>query len=153
MSEMLSIEEALKVAISAEIRASTLYTNTSRLVKNPGSKKMLLELAEQEKGHRKILEQVVQQQSFEMLGKTVPKKTRGIAEFLTPAELDAQASIQEVIIFAMNEETKAYNFYQNLKNEFIGSELEKLFDGLAAEERGHKIKLEDEYEAHFLTEN
>ena len=57
------------------------------------------------------------------------------------------------MIFAMNEEQKAYDFYMGLKEQFPGTELEDLFDRLAAEERGHKIKLEDEYEAHFMTEN
>lgn len=153
MSQTLTIEEALKVAIDAEIRAYKLYTKTSQQVKNPGSQKMLLELAEQEKGHRKVLENVVKNQNFEILGKTIPKQSRGIAEFLETVELDQHASIQEVMIFAMNEEQKAYNFYSNLKGQFPGTDLENLFDGLASEERGHKIKLEDEYEGHFLSEN
>ena len=153
MSQTLTIQEALKVAIDAEIRAFNLYTKTSQQVKNPGSKKMLSELAEQEKGHRKVLENVVQNQNYKILGRTIPKQSRGIEEFLETVELDHQASIQEVMIFAMDEEQKAYNFYLNLSREFAGTELENLFDGLASEERGHKIKLEDEYEEHFMTEN
>ena len=68
-------------------------------------------------------------------------------------EIDANATTQEVMIFAMKEEEKAFNFYSTLKDQFLGTELENLFSGLAAEERGHKIKLEDEYEEHFMQWN
>jgi len=150
----LTIEQALKVAIDAEIRAYTLYTNTSKKVSGAGTKTMLQELAQQEMGHRKKLENVVAQQDFNVLGKTVPKQSRGIAEFLVASEeLDAKATTQEVMIFAMKEEEKAFNFYSTLKDQFLDTELENLFSGLADEEKGHKIKLEDEYEEHFMQWN
>jgi rubrerythrin len=150
----LTVEQALKVAIDAEIRAYTLYTNTSKKVSGAGTKTMLQELAQQEMGHRKKLEKVVAKKDFAVLGKTILRQSRGIAEFLVVSEeLDTNATTQEVMIFAMKEEEKAFNFYTSLKDQFLGTELENLFQGLAAEERGHKIKLEDEYEEHFMQWN
>lgn len=153
MEQTLTIEQALKVAIDAEIRAYNIYTNTSKKVSGPGTKKILLELAEQELGHRKILENVLSGKDYEVLGQKVEKQTRGIAEFLVVSDINKHAMPQDVMIFAMKEEEKAFNFYMSLKKHFTGTKLESLFDGLAAEERGHKIKLEDEYEEHFMKEN
>jgi rubrerythrin len=149
----LTMEQALKVAIKAEIDAYNLYMKTKEKVVSSGTKAMLEELAQQEMGHRKILENVVEGGEFQKLGDKIPEQSRGIAEFLTVSDLKKNASPQDVIIFAMGEEEKAFNFYSALKNHFVGTDLEELFDRLAAEERGHKIKLEDEYETHFMTEN
>jgi len=153
MEQTLTIEQAIKVAIDAEIRAYTLYSSNSKKVSGAGTKKILLELAEQELGHRKILENVLAGKDYGVLGQKVEKKTRGIEEFLEASDLSKNATPQDVMIFAMKEEDKAFNFYSSLKRHFNGTELEALFGGLAAEERGHKIKLEDEYEEHFMKEN
>jgi len=150
----LTVEEAIKVAIDAEIRAYTLYTETSERVTGAGTKAMLQDLANQELGHRKLLEGILAKKDFNVLGKKIPDESRGIAEFLVASDsLNKNALPQEVIIFAMKEEEKAFNFYMSLKEQFAGTELENLFEGLAAEERGHKIKLEDEYEQHFMRDN
>lgn len=153
MEQTLTIEQAIKVAIDAEIRAYTIYTGTSKKVAGAGTKKILLELAEQELGHRKLLENVLAGKDHDVLGQKVEKQTRGIAEFLEVSDISKNSTPQDVMIFAMKEEEKAYNFYMSLKKHFSGTELESLFNGLAAEERGHKIKLEDEYEEHFMKEN
>lgn len=150
----LTVEQALKVAIDAEIQAYTLYHDTSQKVSGAGTKTMLLELAQQEMGHRKKLENVVAKKDYAVLGKTIPRQSRGIAEFLADSdELEGNATTQQVMIFAIKKEERAFNFYTSLKNEFLETELENLFQGLAAEERGHKIKLEDEYEEHFMQWN
>ncbi|HDP97557.1 MAG TPA: hypothetical protein ENN22_00025 [bacterium] len=153
MTPELTFEGALKLAIVAEIDAYNLYNDTSEKIKNPASKEMLKELAQQEMGHRKSLEKVLKNRDYKMLGKSIPKASPGVADFLETTKLTEQASIQEVMIFAMNEEQKAYNFYMALKDQFAGTEMADLFDRLAMEENGHKIKLEEEYEQHFLSEN
>ncbi len=153
MTNSLKIEDVLKVAIDAEISAYNLYKDLSAKMKSQASRQMLEELALQEEGHRKALERIVESKDTTVLGRGVPEQSRGIQEFLVSAELDANASVQEVMIFAMKEEQKAFDFYTELKNQFAGTELEELFDRLAAEERGHKVKLEDEYEEQFMAEN
>ena len=148
-----TVKDALAVAIQKEIDAYKLYMDTAIKVASSGTKKMLEELALQEKGHQKILEKVVLEDSFEGLGANIPQNSLGIAEFLVASEIKANATPQEVLIFAMKEEEKAFNFYTDLKAHFVGTELEGLFDGLAKEEKGHKTKLEQEYEDNVLREN
>lgn len=150
----LTVEQALKVAIDAEIQAYNLYTNAAQKISGAGTKTMLTELAQQELGHRRKLEHVLAKKDFNVLGKSIPKESRGIAEFLADTEeLPTNATTQQVMIFAIKKEERAFNFYSSLKDEFLGTELENLFNGLAAEEQGHKVKLEDDYEEHFMQWN
>ncbi|MDZ7335735.1 MAG: ferritin family protein [candidate division KSB1 bacterium] len=150
----LTVEQALKVAIDAEIQAYNLYTSAAQKISGAGTKTMLTELAQQELGHRRKLEHVLAKKDYSVLGKSVPKESRGIAEFLADTEeLPANATTQQVMIFAIKKEERAFNFYTTLKDQFLGTELENLFSGLAAEEQGHKVKLEEDYEEHFMQWN
>ena len=143
--QSLTFKDAIKIAIKEEIKAYNLYMQTSKKVSGAGTKKMLEELAEMEKGHRKLLENVIEKQKSDVLGKNIPRQSPGIADFLVEAELAEHSSVQDVMIFAMKAEEKAFNFYTELKAQFAGTELENLFNSLAEEEKGHKIKLETNY--------
>lgn len=149
----LTFQDALEVAINEEIKAYNLYSDLSKKITGSGSKTMLQELAAQEKGHQLLLEKALKTKSTTILGKKLPGENRGIAEFLVETEIDADATPQDVMIFAIKAELKAFNFYNEMKNYLAGSELETLFGSLAAEEQRHKIKLEEEYEDYFLKEN
>ncbi len=149
----LTVEEAIKIAIQKEIDAYNIYKDTSEKVVSNSSKKMLLDLAQQELGHRKLLENVLDEGKFQKLGSDTPKQTPGISNFLKQTELEKYATPQEVMIFAMKEEEKAFNFYNDMKSHFSGTELENVFDKLADEEKSHKAKLEKEYDDHFYKEN
>ena len=149
----MTLNQVLKIAVKEEIKAYNLYDSTSKIVKNPGTKTMLLELAREELNHQKLLENIIQEKKYGSLGENIPEESMGIADFSVTSELDENATTQEAMIFAMKEEEKAYNFYTDLKSHFAGTELEKLFNKLALEEKGHKIKLEDEYEEGFLKED
>lgn len=152
MKEM-TIKDALRVAINEEVKAYNLYKKTSEKVKNEGSRQMLTELANEEMKHRKILEEIVTSEDYKALGNKIDHNRMGIAEFLDPTELKASASPQEVLIFAIKEEEKALNFYNTMKADFAGTDLEEVFGRLATEEFGHKQKLEREYEDQILKEN
>ena len=47
-----TIEKALQVGAEMELESYTLYTNTAETAKYPGAKKLLTEIAEDEKRHR-----------------------------------------------------------------------------------------------------
>jgi len=148
-----TLKDALAIAINKELKAYNLYMSTSKKVSSSGTKAMLIELAKEEKRHQQILENVVTEEKYEGLGADIPKTSLGIAEFLVAADLRENATPQEVMIFGIKEEEKAFKFYTDLKVHFAGTELENLFERLAEEERGHKIKFEQEYDEHVLREN
>lgn len=149
----LTFQDALEVAINEEIKAYNLYTNLSKKVSGSGSKTMLQELAAQEKGHQLLLEKALEAKNVTVLGNKLPTENRGIADFLVESEIDEDSTPQDVMIFAIKAELKAFNFYNEMKGYFAGSALETLFSTLAAEEQRHKIKLEEEYEDYFMKEN
>jgi rubrerythrin len=154
MSELsITLKDALEIAISEEIKAYSLYSNLSAKVKNAGTRTMLRDLADQELGHRKLLENVVAGQKFEILGHKVSGTQKGIVDFLVASEPKENATPQEVMLFAIKAEEKAYNFYTDFKNHFGATELGQLFGKLAIEEQGHKSRLETEYEEHFMRDN
>lgn len=149
----INIKDALEIAVNEEIKAYQLYKSTSEKVTDPGTKQMLVELADQEMGHRELLESIIHNQKYEVLGQHIPQNSPGITNFLITSELHKHASPQDAMVFAMKEEEKAFHFYSDLKRHYAGTELEKIFTRLAAEEQGHKRKLETEYEEYFLHEN
>lgn len=153
MSKAITVKQALEIAINEEKKAYQLYMETSEKLTNLGSKQMLSELAQQELGHQKTLEKIITAEKYELLGKNIDQNRLGISEFLDSSELHAHANPQEVLIFAIKEEEKAINFYVEMKADFSGTELEKVFERLAAEERLHKQRLEMEYEDNILKEN
>lgn len=151
--QAMTIQDALKIAIKEEIKAHDLYLATSEKVTDPGSRAMLVELAQQELGHRNHLEKIINAGNYEKLGEKIPAESYGIAEFLVANELSKNTILQDVMIFAIKEEEKAVKFYTDLEHHFAGTKLENIFSRLAAEENGHKIKLEREYEDHYLKDN
>lgn len=154
MTQALTIKDALHIAISEEIKAYNTYKKISEQVANASAKSLLLELAAQEKGHQDFLEALIKQDNLSQLGESIPQQSLGIADFLAPAKpLDTNASVQEVMVFAMGEEEKAAAFYTDMQHQFGGTDVEQVFKRLAEEERGHKIKLEEEYENAFYREN
>ena len=51
-----TVEKALKVGVTMETGAYNLYTSMAKKVKDPGSKKLLTEIAGDEKKHREYFE-------------------------------------------------------------------------------------------------
>jgi len=153
MAVNLTIHDALDMAIKEEINAYTLYSNLSKRVKTQGTKNMLIELAEQEKGHKRLLEGIVQGETQNQLGGKIDSESGGIANFMIETKLKNDATPQEVMVYAIKAEQKAIDFYTDLGNDVSDPSLQDIFIKLASEEKGHRTKLEDEYEEHFMKDN
>lgn len=153
MAGKLTIRDALDMAIREEIKAYTLYFNLSKIVKNQGTKSMLVELADQEKGHQKLLKGITENDVQNRLGQNIPSESSDITNFMIETNLDEDATPREAIVYAIKAEQKAIDFYAALGDNLTDPSLKQIFTKLASEEKGHKIKLEDEYEEHFMKDN
>jgi rubrerythrin len=153
MAGKLTIHDALDMAIKEEIKAYALYSNLSKKVENPGTKSMLTELADQEKGHQKLLEGITGDEVQNRLGQNIPSESSDITNFMVGTILKEDATPREAIVYAIKAEQKAFDFYTALGDNLTDPSLKELFAKLASEEKGHKIKLEDEYEEHFMKDN
>ena len=152
-----TIEKALQVGLTMEIGAYTLYNDTAEKVKNPGSKKLLKELASDEIKHKEYFENALkdpksvinEDRAFE-LTKVMNLK---ITDPLKEEQLTSDATYQETLIFAAKSEQIAHNFYLSLSKTYSEHPLSKVWAQFAEMEAGHKLKIEREYDDVVLRED
>jgi len=145
-----TMEEMLEFALEREDASYRLYLNAAKKSTNQSAKKIFEELAEQEAGHKKVIMQLDLEKTanYRFLG--VPDL--GISEYLVDIPYHESMTYQEILIFAMKNEEKAYRFYLEAEKMIDDPELKQLFLMLAHEEKKHKFRLESLYEEKVLTE-
>jgi rubrerythrin len=146
--DLSNFQEILNFAISKEEKAIDAYGTMSEKTKAPGLKELLIELQEEERNHKKLLEGISDQkiQSFEI--KEVPDLK--ITDYLLEEAPTEDMNFQDLLIFAAKKEQEAVDLYTNLESNAKDEELKKLFQFLIQQEKTHKLKLEKEYDEHVL---
>jgi rubrerythrin len=76
-----------------------------------------------------------------------------LSEFFDKPEISKEATMQEVIQYAIGEEQDAFAFYKSLTEYAADETLINLLNRLATEEKRHKGKLERMYDDMFQPEN
>jgi rubrerythrin len=152
-----TVEKALKVGVTMETGAYNLYSETSRKVKDPGSKQLLKELAAEETKHRDYFEMALREPEKvmnEAKGGDLKKvMDLHISDPLKEAPLSLDASYQDTLIFAAKSEQTAVDFYMALSKAYSAHPLGKMWAEFAKMEQGHKLKIEKEYDDVVLAEN
>lgn len=144
------LKDVLQFAIRKEHDARELYLMFRDMVRDPGAKSLLQELAEQELGHRNMLEKALRDGQTEgLFGKREVKDLK-IGDFLFAEPIGPNSSPQDVMIFAIKNEEASYNLYATMADNYAGSPIEPVFSKLAKEELHHKETLEAQYEEHFM---
>jgi len=149
--ELSTFDDFVKFAIEKEEEAIKYYGEMIDEARIPGIKKLLQELQEEERNHKKILLDLTggKVESFEP-AKVVDLK---ISDYQEEESLDKDMDFQQLLVFAAKKEQKAVELYSGLAEEAKEERLKKLFLFLVEQERNHKLKLEIEYEKHVLTED
>lgn len=145
-----SLNAILIFAIRREHDARELYVMFRDMVKDPGAKTLLEDLANQELGHSNLLENALKGGNIERIGGKKEIKDLHLGDYMVSEDIDPESSPQDVMLFAIKKEQEAYNIYHMLRGNYEGTELEELFARLAQEELRHKETLEREYEEHFM---
>ena len=146
--EMRTFEEIIKFAIEREEEAINSYGEIADIAKTQGLKKLLLELREEEKNHKKLLQSITEEKIEYLEIKDVIDLK--ISDYLVEERPSADMNFQDLLILATKKEQKAVDLYSNLEREVKRGELKKLFEFLIQQEKSHKLKLEEEYEKHIL---
>lgn len=142
--------EILEMAIRMEQRGHEFYSVAARLVQMPGAKELLEELARDEEDHVRLFEGLKGRADYEALAQgEVPPDLR-LADYLVSAPLGPESSPQDVLIHAIRLEQSAIDLYSAWASLYAGTEIEPLIEGLVAEERRHKARLEIVYNDRFL---
>jgi rubrerythrin len=145
-----SLNDVLTFAIRREHDARELYLMFRDMVKDPGAKALLEDLANQELGHRNLLENALKGGKIDRIGGKKEAKDLHLGEYMVTEAIGPDSSPQDVMLFAIKKEQEAYSIYHMLLGNYEGTELEELFSRLVKEELHHKETLEREYEEHFM---
>ena len=134
--------------------AIKLYSETAEKVKNPGSKQLLLELAEEEKKHRAYFQRALDNPEITVNIGGVKRKIVDykITDRLKDVTLSPEATYQDILIYASKSEKTASEFYSQLAEQFKGHPIGVMLADFAEQEMTHKQRLEKEYDEVVLAE-
>ena len=111
------------------------------------------EFAEQEKGHKKVFEKLIEEGCRTGAPKGKQSTDMRLSDYLVDVPFDPEMSYQDSLILAMKREEKSAAFYQDLARKVSDPCLAETIQKLAGEEVRHKAKLEEIYEKEVLTED
>ncbi|MFQ5841466.1 MAG: ferritin family protein [Thermodesulfobacteriota bacterium] len=148
-----TLEGALEKAIEQEQKSFEIYQRALKIVKNPSARKLLKELALEELEHKHALERALAGETVglhEQGEKAGP--TMNLTLFVEERPLDENASPQDALAFAMHDEKRSVNFYQEMATQCSGAPMEEIFSKFHKEETNHLARLEETYEKLFMSQ-
>lgn len=151
MKQFKTTDDIIDFAIENEIAAYKFYTDLAATVNNPEMKKVFVEFASEEQGHKKLLEDVKKGKTFHVGSKQISDLK--IADFTVDVEPTPDMDYQSALILAMKKEKKAFQLYTNLAALAQDATTKQLFLSLAQQEAKHKLRFELEYDQVILKDN
>ena len=148
---MNTVDEILDFAIDQEQQAADFYEDVAQRAETADMKKMLLDFHEEEKKHKKILQEV-KSGEHELTPEQEILDLK-ISDYLVEVEFSENISYQDALIIAMKKERAAYQLYTDMAAKIPESHLREVLVGLAKEEEKHKLFFETEYDERVLTDN
>lgn len=133
---MKSIELALKM----ETDAVKFYKEASEKVSHPVGKKMFLNIAEDEKNHIRMIEEVLKGIDLNIRESYPIKTVKTIFEEMKDEMMERVKAVSddlEAFKIAMEMEKEGIEFYKKVKNEVNTDKEKKLFERLILEEEQH----------------
>jgi rubrerythrin len=146
-----SLKGVINFAIRREEEAAKSYGKLCRIAEDEAAKKLLADLQQEEKNHKRILQGLTKAKVRASATKDV--KDLMISDYLVEEPLTPEMNFQDLLIFAAKKETKAVALYSDLAKKSMTKEQKALFEFLAKQEKTHKLRLELEYEKHVLLED
>jgi len=145
----------IEAAVKVEEQSIALYTMALENAKYPSSKVFLKQLVEEEMGHKKKLEAIMNDEKklSELGSHGGAVQDLKIVDMLEDTPLSEGADYEAILVYAAKREKSTYDYYKTLALGLKGTPMGELFSKLAQEELGHKNKLEKEYDDCVLTEN
>jgi rubrerythrin len=145
MTEKITLNSVLDIAINKEIEAQELYLDLSKKVVEQSAINMFLELSKVEKKHESMLRDYASGKLQEGALKGDDVIDYKIAEKLEQPPIEPDMSLADVLLLAANREKASNEFYVRLAAIHPPGEIKKLLEELASQELGHKHRIEDLY--------
>jgi rubrerythrin len=144
-----SLDEILLFAIRKEQDAFDLYSSFGEKVRDDSARKLLADLARQEAGHRRMLEDALAAGTAASIKGRREVRDLQLSDYMVVETVTPASDPHQVMLFAMKKEQESCDLYRELLLNFGGTPLGEIFSTLAAEELRHKEILETEYSTHF----
>ncbi|MCD4829862.1 MAG: ferritin family protein [Candidatus Cloacimonetes bacterium] len=148
--------EIIDFALLREHEAVQFYTDLQKMAGFAAQKQMLGEMADMERGHVKMLENIrdkglqgIKESEVEL--SAVPDLK--ISEYLVEAPPTEHMTYQDILVTAMKREESSFKLYTELADSFSGTEMSKVLQRIAHEEATHKLHFEKLYDDYLLTDN
>ena len=146
--EKQTFEGVVKFAIEREDDAIKAYGSMIEIAETPGLKELLAELQNEERNHKKLLQELTEEKVESLnIEDVIDLK---ISDYLVEEPPSAEMNFQDLLILAAKKEQKAVDLYSSLVEKAKEAEIKKLFEFLVMQEKSHKLKLEKEYETRVL---
>lgn len=141
--DKIELDRIFSIAINREIEAHEFYLQVAGRVSDPGVKEVFLELAQQEMGHKELLEKFESDPTLVMKFADTKPVDYKVAESTDFPKLSVTMKPADAIALAIKKEQSAMEFYKSLARNVKDEDLTGIFEGLADMELGHKVKLEN----------
>lgn len=145
-----TLEEILDFAMDKEDASYRLYHEAAEKAGSISARKMFEEMAEEEAGHKRLVAKLDRKIVAQYAFPHVPDLK--IGDYLHDVPYRPDMTFQEILIFAMKEEERAFQLYTKAEAMTGDPDLKQLLLMLANEEKRHKFKLEALYDDKVLTE-
>jgi rubrerythrin len=149
--ETKTFEQVIEFAIQREEEAFKAYGDMVEMAETPGLKTLLAELQDEERNHKKLLQDLTDEKIESLKVKDVIDLK--ISDYLVEEQPSADMNFQDLLILAAKKEQMAVELYSSLAEQSEQEDIKKLFEFLVMQEKSHKLKLEKEYETRVLDEN
>lgn len=154
ITDFKNIDDVLDFAMQSEQEAFEFYNSLSENAKSEEMKKVFLQFAKEELGHKAKLNHIKQYGANEYKDKTTAKVSDlKISDYIVDVFPKPDMSYSDALIVAMKKEKAAFKLYMDLSDLFDAEELKQTFLLLAMEESKHKLRFELEYDDNVLREN
>ena len=133
-------KSTIESAIANEAEAQAFYADAANRVESPYIRDLFSDLADEERRHQRILEQVLARGSIERY--FTEDRDYGVAETIGEPKLSTDMKPADAIALAAKKEEQAMKHYTALAESCTDPDTKDVFLGLASMEREHKLKLE-----------
>ena len=145
---MKQFQEIIQFAIENEIGTYHLYTRCGQISKYSGARELFKELADEEGGHRKLLENLSMEKIVQMKLEPIPDLK--ISDYLIEVQCMPDSSYADILRVVMKNEEHSFKLYCDLKDAYKDEELKKAFAFIVQEEAKHKLKFEEIHDDEIL---
>lgn len=145
------ISELLQFAITKEQEAADFYADLAARSEAASMREVFDGFALEELKHKAKLQDLDHDNLLEPSARKILDLK--LADYLEDEAATKPDTYQDALILAMNREKQSFRLYQDLAKATDNPKVRTLLLGLAHEEASHKLRIELEYETHFMQEN